>query len=282
MVDGLEAVDRPGGRPAGAPGPPQLDRRELQVLRRRRSRSGFPFDSTDGQRIRQVLTSASRGDVPPPRPATPPTMHVGRRRSAARLPRSGSVSRAMAEPLTAARGDRLAALAPGPPAGRRAARRTTAGRGDLDAQRPTRGRWAQPWSSPCSPTRRAREALARLADRLRSLDVRGRPGAGLPAREGFSALSGLTPASVVRLVRDAPRARDGRSSFAGGTNQNFSDINRDRPDGPGPTAASASRSARRSMPRTTVDRGEPRRPGARWSGAHAGVRGRPRRSASAR
>jgi len=45
-------------------------------------------------------------------------------------------------------------------------------------------------------------------------------------------VASFTPAAVVRLVREHLEPVVGQASFAGGTNQNFSDINRDRPSDP--------------------------------------------------
>jgi hypothetical protein len=50
--------------------------------------------------------------------------------------------------------------------------------------------------------------------------------------DGYSATAGLTPAAVVRLVREHLEPVTGSIPFAGGTNQAFSDINRDRPSDP--------------------------------------------------
>src|SRR5205085_4963814 len=64
-------------------------------------------------------------------------------------------------------------------------------------------------------------ALGRLAAQLAALDVPVARVLVYFAREGFSALSGLTPASVVRLVRDRLEPVVGDVPFAGGTNQSF-------------------------------------------------------------
>jgi hypothetical protein len=50
--------------------------------------------------------------------------------------------------------------------------------------------------------------------------------------DGFSAFVTTTPAAIVRFVRDELEPVTGPVVFAGGTNQNFSDINRDRPTDP--------------------------------------------------
>jgi hypothetical protein len=53
-----------------------------------------------------------------------------------------------------------------------------------------------------------------------------------PLADGFSAFVTTTPAPIVRFVRDELEPVIGPVVFAGGTNQNFSDINRDRPTDP--------------------------------------------------
>jgi hypothetical protein len=74
--------------------------------------------------------------------------------------------------------------------------------------------------------------LDRLGAALRELTVPVARVLVYFATDGFSALLGLTPAAVVRLVRERLEPVTGRVVFAGGTNQNFSDINRDRPTDP--------------------------------------------------
>jgi hypothetical protein len=78
-------------------------------------------------------------------------------------------------------------------------------------------------------------ALAGLAASLRVLDARVARVLVYLAADGFSALSALTPAPVVQRVRRVLEPVVGGVVFAGGTNQNFSDINRDRPTDPSMT-----------------------------------------------
>ena len=75
-------------------------------------------------------------------------------------------------------------------------------------------------------------ALADLAARLGALDARVARVLVYLASDGFSPMSALTPASVVRLVRRELEPVTGDVVFAGGTNQNFSDVNRARPTDP--------------------------------------------------
>jgi hypothetical protein len=76
------------------------------------------------------------------------------------------------------------------------------------------------------------ENLAELATQLGSIDVSVARVLVYLASGGFSSVLGFTPAAVVRLVREHLEPAVGAVPFAGGTNQNFSDINRDRPSDP--------------------------------------------------
>ena len=75
-------------------------------------------------------------------------------------------------------------------------------------------------------------ALEALAGGLASIDVAVARVLVYFLREGFSATQGCTPASVVALVRRHLGAVAGTVPFAGGTNQSFGDVNRDRPTDP--------------------------------------------------
>lgn len=187
---------------------------------------GFPFDSTDGKRIRQVLRIWFSGAAPSAAPAGPPTITVGA--PIGRLPAVGFGQPSHGQPLTAGE----AAL--------------------IRAARPAHLRVDLVLNDPAAPAILARAAadarlvgaalelavhandasgpaLAALAAGLRAADVRVARVLVYYLREGFSALQGLTPASVVRLAREHMEPVTGSVPFAGGTNQNFSDINRDRP-----------------------------------------------------
>jgi hypothetical protein len=190
---------------------------------------GFPFDASDGGQIRQVLTIGYSGALSAPAPRSPATIAVGRpigplpaigfgqpshgeslsAREAALLemvrPAHLRVDLALDDPASLANLDRAVADA-----------RAVAGALELAIH-------ANDGSGP---------ALAELAGRLRAADVRIARVLVYLLREGFSALQGLTPASVVRLVREHLEPVTGGIPFAGGTNQNFSDINRDRPSDP--------------------------------------------------
>jgi hypothetical protein len=75
-------------------------------------------------------------------------------------------------------------------------------------------------------------ALADLAGRLASLEAGVARVLVYQATSGYSAVAECTPASVVNLVRAALEPVTGQVVFAGGTNQNFSEVNRDRPTDP--------------------------------------------------
>ena len=190
---------------------------------------GFPFESRDGQRIRQVLTIGFAGAVPAPRPERPPTITVGAPLGG--LPAIGFGQPSHRAPLSA----REAAL--------------------LVAARPAHLRVDLSLDDPAVPQRLAeavadaRAVGAELELAISANDASGPALADLAGQlaadrvgtvrvlvhnlsVGYSAVSGLTPASVVRLVREHLEPVTGGVPFAGGTNQAFSDINRDRPTDP--------------------------------------------------
>lgn len=76
------------------------------------------------------------------------------------------------------------------------------------------------------------QALRRHAEHLLAVALPVARVLVYPASEGFSAMKTLTPASLVRLVRDCLEPLTGPIVFVGGTNQSFADINRDRPTDP--------------------------------------------------
>ncbi len=77
------------------------------------------------------------------------------------------------------------------------------------------------------------DELAVLTERLGAIaDVRVDRVLVYALADGFSAFVSTTPAAVVRLVRDQLRPVLPDALFAGGTNQNFSDVNRERPTDP--------------------------------------------------
>ncbi len=191
---------------------------------------GFPFDSVDGLRIRQVLTIHPRGNVAKPSPRHDPVIEIGGQLGR-RLPTIGFGQPSHGRPLSAREAAQVSALHPahlrvdlqlasGSIAHdlRRAAIDARAVGADLEL-----AVFANEGSGP---------TLADLAARLGVLDVRVARVLVYLASDGFSAMSAPTPAPVVRLVRRALEPVTGNVVFAGGANQNFSDVNRDRPTDP--------------------------------------------------
>jgi hypothetical protein len=190
---------------------------------------GFPFTSTDGQRIHQVITVRFTGS-PPPAVERVPELCVGA--STGRwLPALGLGMPSHAEPPTAREVTLLAELAPD----------------HLRVDLPLRpGTWEAVLDRAVGDARSLGAALelaifanesseaqlTALADRLRAADAPVARVLAYALSEGFSALVAATPAPVVHLVREALEPVTGPVVFAGGTNQNFSDINRDRPTDP--------------------------------------------------
>lgn len=190
---------------------------------------GFPFDSTDGQRIHQALTIAARGVIPEVALAADPVIRLAPS-AGGPLPAIGlgspgydavwsSRERALLREVRPAhlRVD----LALRDDGWRTAVWRAMAEAVSLGAA----------LELALSVDATQGEALEALAKELR----RGGPVARVLvylATDGFSAMLSLTPASLVRLVREHLEPVTGPVIFAGGTNQNFSDVNRDRPTDP--------------------------------------------------
>lgn len=190
---------------------------------------GFPFDSSDGLGIRQVLTVGFSGSVPARGPERRPTIAIGA--PIGPLPAIGFGQPSHGEPLTA---HETGLLRRAGPAHLRVdlsmsddAARLLLERATVDARAVGAalelGVHANEASGP---------ALADLALALKGTDVAVARVLVYFLREGFSAMQGFTPASVVQLVRERLEPVVGSVPFAGGTNQNFSDINRDRPTDP--------------------------------------------------
>jgi hypothetical protein len=188
---------------------------------------GFPFDSTDRQRIRQVLTIGYRGRLPATPEPGDPLISVGTE-PAGSLPAIGLGMSSQGSPLSERESALLRQVHP-------AHLRVDLVLGDdgwrADLERAAAD--AQALGSALELAIAANErsglALADLATRLAVLDVRVARALVYLASDGFSPLASLTPASVVRLVRTNLEPVIGHVVFAGGTNQNFSDVNRDRP-----------------------------------------------------
>jgi hypothetical protein len=194
---------------------------------------GFPFDSQDGQRIRQALTIGYSGATPPPQGRTDPVIEVGAA-VAARLPSIGLGSASHGEALSDRETALLAEL-------RHAHLRIDLRLADEGHEAVLERAAAEARAlgtalelavhTNASQTR----ALAELAQRLAGI-LAGGPSVTrvlvYPAADGFSAFVSTTPADLVVLVRSHLEPALGDIVFAGGTDQSFADINRDRPTDP--------------------------------------------------
>ena len=190
---------------------------------------GFPFDSVDGGRIRQVLTISFRGG-PGSRPARTPTIRIGQPLGHPR-PAIGFGLASDGEALTPAETARLAAIAPdhlrvdldlrpGDPL-------ADLGRGALEAAAIGAG-LELALHVPIGADR----ALADLATRLASLAVPVRRVLVYPLSDGFTALGALAAPDLVLAVADALRPVVGDALVASGTEQSFADTNRAGPPDP--------------------------------------------------
>jgi hypothetical protein len=190
---------------------------------------GFPFDSTDGQRIRQVLTIGHTGR-PPELAVMPPTVRLGRPLGHA-MPAIGLGMPSDGRPLTDGEARLVRALAPD----------------HLRADLRLRGEgWVAPLEQAIGDARAVGcalelalhvplepdESLHRLAARLVATDVTVARALVYPLAEGFSALAAATPPELVARARAALRPALGSIVIAGGTDQSFADINRARPTDP--------------------------------------------------
>ncbi|MBX3028928.1 MAG: hypothetical protein KF809_02090 [Chloroflexi bacterium] len=190
---------------------------------------GFPFDSSDGQRIRQVLTIRSRGEAPPATEADP-VITLGEATGRG-LPTMGLGAASHDAPLDPVEVARLRELAPAhlrvDVALRPGVWQATLDRGIADA-----ASLGAPLELAVQANEGSGEQLGLLAVRLRTSGSRVARVLVLPLADGFSAFVTTTPAAVVALVRDALLPVTGEVVFAGGTDQSFADINRDRPTDP--------------------------------------------------
>jgi D-apionolactonase len=190
---------------------------------------GFPFDSRDGQRIRQVVTIRYAGLLPSAVDPGDAELRIGA--VIGPLPRFGlgmaSHGRSLApgevELVRALRPDHLRVdlvLRDGSWAG-------ALDRAIGDARAVGAG-----LELAVSANASSGEQLDDLAGRLASADVRVDRVLVHALADGFSAFVSTTPATIVRLVRDRLSPVVPGALFAGGTDQNFSDINRERPSDP--------------------------------------------------
>jgi hypothetical protein len=190
---------------------------------------GFPFTSEDGRRIRQVVTVRHAG-TPPPAVERAPGLRVGA--STGRwLPALGLGLPSHETALTDYDADLLRELAPDhlrvDLALRAGGWESAIDRAIADAR--TLGTALE---LAVSANETSGHELAGLAARLMAADVPVARVLVYPLADGFSAFVTTTPAAVVAFVRDELEPVVGPVVFAGGTNQNFSDINRDRPTDP--------------------------------------------------
>ncbi|HEU0243474.1 MAG TPA: hypothetical protein VFQ75_06170 [Candidatus Limnocylindrales bacterium] len=190
---------------------------------------GFPFTSTDGTRIRQVLTIGVRGAVPAQPARGPVRIEVGER--VGPMPALGLGQPGHAQPLTTAEASLIRVAGPahlrvdlvaGDPGAAAAMERAAGDARGVDAALELAVH-ANEASGP---------GLAALAAQLRTLGPRVARVLVYQRIEGYSAMSGLTPAPVVALVRETLEPVTGPVPYAGGSNQTFSDVNRDRPRDP--------------------------------------------------
>jgi hypothetical protein len=191
---------------------------------------GFPFDSTPGQHIRQVLRIGFRGGQPEPLAPADIVISLGRSRSR-RLPAMGFGMPSHEKPLSASEAELLRELHP-------AHLRVDLHLGDeaLAAVLERATADAQSLGSALELALFTNEsqaaALTDLGGRLAGTAVPVARVLVYAAADGFSAFVTTTPAALVELVRRHLQPVVGDVVFAGGTNQNFADINRDRPTSP--------------------------------------------------
>ena len=187
---------------------------------------GFPFDSTDGQRIRQVLTIRHAGALPTAVDARDPELRLGP--VVGRLPRFGLGMPSHGRPLSAEEADLIRALRPDhlrvDLVLRDASWAAVLVRAVEDARAVSAG-----LELAISANESSGEQLDVLAGRLVEAGIRVDRVLVYALADGFSAFVSTTPAAIVGLVRDRLRPSVPAALFAGGTDQNFSDINRERP-----------------------------------------------------
>ena len=190
---------------------------------------GFPFDSRDGQRIRQKLTIRYEGATPPAASEVDPVIEVGPP-SAGPLPAIGLGMASHGEALSDRELELLRQVRP-------AHLRVDVRLGDEDhpAEFDRAAADARALGAALELAIHVNAALepglASFAERLTATG-REPPIARVlvyPLADGFSAFVSTTPAALVALVRRHLEPITGSIPFAGGTDQSFSDVNRDRP-----------------------------------------------------
>lgn len=187
---------------------------------------GFPFESQDGQRIRQVLTIGYEGSAHD-RVEPPLGIAIGAP-TGSTMP---SIGLGMASDGTALSDREAAAIA-------------ALGPDHLRVDLPLRDDgWVAALDRAIEEAERigsalelalqvpagAERALTALAARLAAASVTVARALVYPAADGFSALASTTPPALVVSVRDALTPVAPGIVVAGGTDQSFADINRARP-----------------------------------------------------
>jgi hypothetical protein len=184
---------------------------------------GFPFDSTDGQRIRQVLTIGVRGD-PPTRADVPPSVRVGAALGRS-MPPMGLGLASHGEPLTE---DELARLRAIGPAHLRVDLdlRPDDPLADLDRGAREAAAIGAGMELALHVPVAADAALAGLAGRLATIGVPVARVIVYPLADGFSAMGALAPPDLVLDVAAALGSVVDPAVVVGGTEQSFADTNR--------------------------------------------------------
>ena len=191
---------------------------------------GFPFESSDGQRIHQVLTIGFRG-TPVERVAPDPAIQVGPL-TGSRMPAIGLGMASDARPLARLEAALIRALAPDH---LRAdiTLRGDAWRGDLDRALDEASAVGSALELAVHVPAPDDDAVATAAAVAAHIAGGGVPVARVlvyPLADGFSALASTTPLDRIRLVHAAlAPVIDPEVVIAGGTDQSFADINRARP-----------------------------------------------------
>jgi D-apionolactonase len=197
---------------------------------------GFPFESSDGQRLRQILTIGFRG-APVERGAPELVMHVGPA-IGSRMPAIGLGMASDGRPLVEAEAELIRALAPDHLRVDLALRQD-AWRGELDraiVDAAAAGSALELAIHVPAPDDDGFAMAGALAGRLAGAGVPVARVLVYPLADGFSALASTTPLDRIRLVRDALEPVIGPGVvLAGGTDQSFADINR-APPAPGSMA----------------------------------------------
>lgn len=192
---------------------------------------GFPFESSDGQRLHQVLTIGFRGTTVE-RGAPELAIRVGPV-TALRMPAIGLGMASDGRPLAPAEAELIRNLAPDH-LRVDLALRADAWRSELDRaieDAVAVGSALELAIHVPAPDDEGVATAVALADRLARAGVTVARVLVYPLADGFSALAATTPLDRIRLVRDALSPVIGPDVvLAGGTDQSFADINRARPD----------------------------------------------------